>query len=154
MSEQIKGGERLLISSGGTGSDIKLSDLVTYAKANLGGAVVANNATVAVVNSASGDSHNATASVTGQTLNNVALTSTVALVDNADAVPILNSAGATVGSSGAAVVAAGVQTAVSLVATNAMAVNAVKLVIPVSGTFVNGITLTVANGVITAGVLS
>lgn len=154
MAEQIKGRERLLVSSGGTAGDIGLAELVAYAKVQIGGAVVANGATVPVVNSAGADSHNATATVTGTTLTNVQLAATVALVDNADAVPIRNSAGTVVGSSGAAVVAAGVQTAVTLVATNALVVSAAKLTIPVTGTYVNGITLTVVNGVITAGVLS
>jgi len=154
MAEQIRGGERLLVSSGGTQGDMKLTDLVAYAKANLGGAVVANGGTVVVQNSALNDAHNATATVTGQMLTNVALAATTAIVDNNDVEVVTNSAGTTVTGTHNAIVTAGALASVKLASTVAPLVSGVKIVAPVTGTFVNGFTPTVVNGVITGVVLS
>lgn len=119
------------------------------------GATVANGATVAVVNSASADSHNATATVTGTTLTNVKLAATVAFVDNADTVPVQNSAGAVVAGTHTATVAAGVVSNVKLAATIAPVASGLALTgVTPTGTYTNTVTFTVAAGVITAIVLS
>lgn len=73
---------------------------------------------------------------------------------NGATVVVQNSAGAAAHNGTAVVTGAGVFTAVRLPATAAMVDTTVKIVIPISGTYVNGITLTVAAGVVTAGVLS
>lgn len=78
-----------------------------------GSVAVADGDTVAVVNSAGAESHNATAAVASDTLTNVKLADTVALVDDAQA-----------------------------------------LTVPVTGNYVDTITPTVADGVITGFVLS
>lgn len=60
-----------------------------YAGTPEGSALLADGATVSVVNSAGNDAHNATANVTGTTLDNVQLVlSTAALVDHTDATEI------------------------------------------------------------------
>lgn len=78
-----------------------------------GSAAVANADTVAVVNSAGANSHNATAAVTAGVLTNVKLAATAAIVDNSQ-----------------------------------------QLTVPVTGVYATKATLTVANGVVTAIVLS
>lgn len=108
------------------------------------GASVANGATVAVRNSTGGDSHNATAVVTGTTLTGVNLAATVALVDTADTLPLQNSAGTAAGNV-TATVAAGVVSNVRTPATAAIVTNGQQLTI--GGTTY---TFTVAAGVISA----
>ncbi len=120
-----------------------------------GGATVADGATVAVVNSASADSHNATATVTGTTLTNVKLAATVAFVDNADTITVQNSAGTAVAGTHTATVAAGVLSNVKLAATIAPVASGLALTgVTPTGTYTNTVTFTVAAGVITAIVLS
>lgn len=120
-----------------------------------GGATVANGATVAVVNSASADSHNATATVTGSTLTNVKLSATVAFVDNADTITVQNSAGTAVAGTHTATVAVGVLSNVKLAATIAPVASGLALTgVTPTGTYTNTVTFTVAAGVITAIVLS
>lgn len=87
------------------------------------GASIANGQTVAVRNSAGADSHNSTAVVAGSSLTGTNLAATVAMVDNADAVNIQNSAGAAAGAAGAAQVSAGVMGSVRLPATSAVTTN-------------------------------
>lgn len=156
MAQQITGSERLYVSSGGSGSDIQIADLVTYAKSKNTGATVANGAAVAVCNSSGADSHNATAVVTGTpgtpgTLTGINLAqATTALVDAVDSVPLVNSAGATVGSASAALVPAGLLTGVQLVATNAVVAQADAInVINSAGTITIPSTADVALGVVT-----
>lgn len=120
-----------------------------------GSVVLANGATVAVVNSASGDSHNATATVTGTTLTNVKFASTIAMVDSADTVVVHNSAGTNVAGTHTAEVAVGALTDVKLAATVAPVTSGQVLTgVTPTGTFITSVTFTVANGVITAIVLS
>lgn len=78
---------------------------------------------------------------------------TVAVVSNSDTVTVQNSAGAN-NHPATATVAGGVLTGAKLAATAAMVDNAQVLTIPITGTYVSKITLTVAGGVVTAGVLS
>lgn len=150
--------------------------------------------TVAVVNSAGADSHNATATVASGAITNVKLAATTAFVDNTDAVTVHNSAGTAVAGSHVATVAAGVLSNVKLAATIAPLANAATvaiqnsagtavgtgtvavaagvvsnvklpanvagvtdgagLTVPVTGTYVDTITPTVAAGVITGFVMS
>ncbi len=125
------------------------------AGAPAGSVVLANGGTVAVVNSASGDSHNAVATVSGTTLTNVKLAATMAMVDSADTVVVHNSAGATIAGTHTAEVAAGVLTDVKLAATVAGVTNGQALTgVTPSGVFATTVTFTVANGVITAIALS
>lgn len=115
------------------------------------GATVANGATVAVRDSSGGDSHNATAVVTGTTLTGVNLASTAAIVDNTDSISVVNSAGSSVNGQHNIVVNSG-----------AVSVRLASSVAPVTnGQTVNGVTgsgttatISVANGVITGIVLS
>lgn len=117
-------------------------------------AVVSNAGSVAVVNSASADSHNATATVAAGALTNVKLAATVAMVDNADAITMQNSAGTAIAGTHPATVTAGVVANVKLAATVAAVSNGVKVnAVSVTGSG-NFATFTVANGVITAIVLS
>lgn len=78
------------------------------------------------------------------------------VIQNADTLPgqIKNSAGAQA-SSGVAFVAAGALTEIRLAATDTIVKSTVKVVMPaITGSYVNGYTFTVANGVITGGVAS
>lgn len=118
------------------------------------GAVVLDGATVAVVNSANADSHNATATVTGTTLTNVKLPATVAFVDNTDTVVMQNSAGTVIAGTHTATVAAGAVSNVKLASTVAALTSGVKVnAISVTGTG-KFATFTVVAGVITAIVLT
>ena len=119
-----------------------------------GGAEINNGDTVAVVNSAGADSHNATATVTAGSLTNVKLAATVAMVDQGDTVTVQNSAGAAVTGTHTATVAAGVVSNVKLAATIAPVANGAALTVPVTGTYATTATFTVANGVVTGIVLS
>lgn len=76
-----------------------------------------------------------------------------ALVTEADTVSVTNSAGAAA-HDGTADVDGNTLDAVALAATTAMIDNAVALVVPVTGTYVDTITPTIAAGVVTAFVLS
>lgn len=119
-------------------------------------AIVANAGTVAVKNSVGTTvDAAAVATVAANAVTGIALAATKAVIDNAAAnVVVQNSAGAAVTSAGVAAVAAGVLSNVKLPATIAAVANAVKVnVASVSGTG-NFATFTVANGVITAIVLS
>ncbi|QYW02111.1 hypothetical protein CPT_Sonora_008 [Stenotrophomonas phage Sonora] len=112
-----------------------------------GGAAVTNGQTVAVRNSAAGDSHNATAVVTGgTTFTGVNLAATVAMVDNSDTVTVLPAAGTTPAQGSAtAAVAAGVVTGVRLPATSAVVTNGQTIAVT-GGT----VTISVAANVVTA----
>lgn len=133
---------------------IDAAQVAITAVGGAGGATVANGATVAVVNSASADSHNATATVAGATLTNVKLAATVAFVDNTDIVTMQNSAGAAVAGTHTATVTAGVLSNVKLASTVAPVVSGVKVNAgTVTGTG-NFATITVVAGVITGIVLS
>ncbi|WP_455296450.1 hypothetical protein [Brucella pituitosa] len=130
-------------------------DQVRGADADItGGAVVANGATVSVRNSAGANAKSATAVVTGTTLTGVNLPATTAMLDNAGAVTIQNSAGAAVAGSHTATVAAGVISNVKLAATIAPVANNAALTVPVTGTYATTATITVAAGVITGIALS
>lgn len=119
-----------------------------------GGAEVNDGDTIAVVNSAGADSHNATATVAAGAISNVKLAATVAMVDQGDAVTVQNSAGTAVAGTHPATVAAGAINNVKLAATIAPVVNGAALTVPVTGTYTDTATFTVANGVITGIVLS
>lgn len=110
--------------------------------------------TVAVVNSAGADSHDATATVTAGSLTNVKLAATVAMVDQGDTVTVQNSTGAAVAGTHTATVAAGVVSNVKLAATIAPVANGAALTVPVTGTYTTTATVSVANGVVTGIVLS
>jgi len=118
-------------------------------------AAVANGDTVAVHNSAGGDSHNATAEVSSNSLTDVKFAATIAMVDNSDTVVVKNSAGTTVTGTHTAEVAVGVLTDVKLAATVAPVLNGGTLTgVTPSGTYSTTVTFTVASGVITAIALS
>lgn len=111
-----------------------------------GTAAIINGGTVPVRNSASADSHNATAAVTGNTLSGVNLASTVSMVDNTDVVTVLPATGTTPAQGTAtAAVASGVLTGVRLPATSAVVTNG-RTIAVTGGT----VTLTVTNNVVTA----
>jgi ribosomal protein S12 methylthiotransferase accessory factor YcaO len=74
-------------------------------------------------------------------------------LSNGDTVAVVNSAGAA-SHNGTATVTTGALTNVKLAATAAMVDNAQQLTIPVTGVYATKATLTVANGVVTAIVLS
>lgn len=80
--------------------------------------------------------------------------STTALVADTAAVTLKNSAGTIVGTAGAAAVAGGALSSVNAPASTALVPSATKIVATVTGTYVNGFTPTVTNGVITSIVLS
>lgn len=119
-----------------------------------GAAPVLDTATVAVVNSAGADSHNAIAAVAAGALTNVKLPATVAMADNGDSVAIQRSSGTAVGAAGTVVVANGVVTAVRPPATTALAVAGAQTGITVTGTYTSGVSFTIANGAITGITLS
>lgn len=119
-----------------------------------GGAEINNGDTVAVVNSAGADSHDATATVTAGSLTNVKLAATVAMVDQGDTVTVQNSTGAAVAGTHTATVAAGVVSNVKLAATIAPVANGAALTVPVTGTYTTTAIVSVANGVVTGIVLS
>lgn len=79
---------------------------------------------------------------------------TTAVVGNGAAVVMKNSAGTTVGSNGTITVVGGVLTEAKAPATTALVVNAGAYTVPVTGSYATKATFTVANGVITAIVLS
>lgn len=119
------------------------------------GAIVSNGGTVSVVNSASADSHNGTATVSGAGLTNVRLAATTTMVDNADTIVVQNSAGSTVGGTHTATVAAGVLSNVKLAAPIAAVSNGFQLFgVTPTGTYATKVTFTVANGQIAAIVMS
>ena len=120
------------------------------------GAQVNNGATVAVRNSAAADSHNATAVVAGNSLTGVNFAATVAMVDNADSVPLGDATAVANGQdNGTAAVAAGVITRITLPTTDKIVKSTIKYLGPVpTGTWTNGYTFTIVNGAITAIVLS
>lgn len=129
--------------------------VLDYSTVTSASAAVANGATVAVHNSAGGDSHNATAEVAASTLTDVKFAATIAMVDNADTVVVKNSAGTTITGTHSAEVALGVLTDVKLASTVAGVVSGSTLTgVTPSGVYATTITFTVAAGVITAVVLS
>lgn len=89
-----------------------------------GGAEINDGDTVAVVNSAGADSHDATATVASGALSNVKLPATVAMIDQGDAVTMQNSAGVAIAGTHPATVTAGVLANVKLAATVAPVDNA------------------------------
>lgn len=118
-------------------------------------ATVSNGGNVPVKNSAGTVTKTGVATVAANAITGVALPAASAIIDNAAAnVVVQNSAGAAVSSAGVAAVAAGALTSVRLPATIATVANAAKVnAVSVTGTG-NFATFTVANGVITAIVLS
>jgi hypothetical protein len=114
-------------------------------------AFVGNGDTVAVHNSAGGDSHDATAEVSSNTLTDVKFAATVAMVDDTDTVVVHNSAGSAVAGTHTAEVALGVLTDVKLASTIAPVANSATVVVKNSaGTTVTGThTAVVAAGVLT-----
>lgn len=118
-------------------------------------AVVANGGNVNVKNSAGTVTKVGVATVATSAITGVALAATEAIVTNAAAtVVVQNSAGAAITSAGVAAVAAGALSNVKLPATIAAVTTATKYnAVSVTGTG-NFATFTVANGVITAIVLS
>lgn len=118
------------------------------------GAYVQKNAQLSVINSAGAATGvNATVSVTNNVASDVKLPATATIVQNAAAtIPVKTSAGTSITTSGVATVAAGVLTGVALPSSLAVVGNGM-LGITLTGTG-NKVTLTVVNGVITAGVLS
>ena len=118
-------------------------------------AAVANGDTIAVKNSAGADSHNATAEVSANTLNDVKFPATVAMVDNTDTVVVHNSAGSVIAGTHVAEVALGVLSDVKLASTVAGVTNGMALTgVAPSGSYTNTVTFTVTAGVISAIVLS
>lgn len=118
-------------------------------------AAVADGDTIAVQNSAGADSHNATATVANNAISAIKFPATVAMVDNVDTVTVKNSAGSSIAGTHSASVASGVLSNVTLASTVAAVVNGGTLTgVTPSGTYVDTITFTVANGVITAIALS
>lgn len=115
-----------------------------------GGAEVNDGDTVAVVNSAGADSHNATATVNTGSLTNVKLAATVAMVDQGDSVTMQNSAGTAIAGTHSATVTAGALANVKLAATVAPVTNSQSVTIQNSaGTAVAGThAATVAAGVV------
>ena len=80
---------------------------------------------------------------------------TSAVVANGGTLPVQNSAGTVADAAAVATVAGGAVTAVKLASTKAVVSSTVKVTMPVAtGTYVNGYTFTVVNGVITAAVAS
>lgn len=119
------------------------------------GAYVQKNASLPVLNSAGAStSVNATVSVTLNAASDVKLPATAAILSNSGSVFVRNSAGGGQTATGTAVVASGVLTGINLAATTAILASATKIVVPVTGTFVNGLTATIVNGTITGVVLS
>jgi hypothetical protein len=141
----------------GPGTYTVAGGAVTAIKLAATKAVVNNGDTVNVTNSA-GTAVPGTelAVVAAGLLTSVSLPATAAVVNQADAnVTVQNSAGAAISAAGVATVAAGVLSNVKLPATVAGVLNGVKITMPnITGTYVNGITFTVAGGVITGGVAS
>lgn len=114
-------------------------------------ATVANAAAVSVVNSAGADAHSGTATVADSALSNVKLAATVALVDNADTVPVFTSAGTAKVADGTVTVAAGVVSKVALPATATVLLNSGTVTVQTSaGTGNQTGTATVAAGVVSA----
>lgn len=118
-----------------------------------GTAAVADAATVVVQNSAGAAPHNATASVTGNTLTAVKLAATSAMIDNAAAVTIQNSAAAAVPGTHPATVANGVLSVVKLAATIAPVASGAQNITDVAGK-ASSATRTVASGAITTTILA
>lgn len=119
--------------------------------------VVTNNGTQVVSSSADVSyAVSGTYTIAASTVTSFKLPATATIVVNAAAtVPIRNSAGASISMAGVAAVAAGVLTGVALPAHAAGVLSGVKVTGPApTGTYVNGYTFTVTNGVITGIVLS
>lgn len=118
-------------------------------------ATVANGGAVTITDSNGTPAVAGTASISAGVLNNVAITSaTTAIVQNADVIPVKNSAGTTTASVTAAVVAGGVIASINMASQYAGVSNTGKQSVgTVSGSGTFG-TFTVVNGVITGIVLS
>lgn len=118
-------------------------------------ALTANGGTVAVANSVGGFQDNATTVVANGALGSVQLPATTTTIKNNANVQVQNSAGTVISSSCPAAVGSGVLSNVKLPSTVAAVTNAVKQTLPaITGTYTNGYTFTVTNGVITAIVAS
>lgn len=118
------------------------------------GAYVQKNASIPVLNSAgAATTVNATVSVTNNVASDVKLPANAACVKDTGVVVLRDWAGVDPVNTTAAV-AVGVITFVKLPSTVKCITSGTKVVVPVTGTFVNGFTPTVVNGVITGIVLS
>lgn len=116
-------------------------------------AIVIDGGVLSVKNSAGADAHNATLSVSGNSVTALKYANTVAVVDNNDSVNVENSAG-NLDSAATAVVASGVLTSVKLASTKTILTTAVAVTgVTVTGTGTTA-TPTIVNGVLTAIALS
>lgn len=117
-------------------------------------ALVSNGGNVNVKNSAGTVTKVGVATVAANAISGVALPATSAIVDSGSAPVMQNSAGTAIPGTSVRTVAAGAESNIKLPATVAPVVNGVKInAVSVTGTG-NFATITVANGVITAIVLS
>lgn len=119
------------------------------------GAYIQKNAQIPVLNSAGATfGVNATVSVTNNVASDVKLPSTAAVITAPGTVTVKNSAGGGDTAIANFTITAGVLVDARLPAAKAIVTSATKVVVPVNGTFVNGFTPTVVNGVITGITLS
>lgn len=138
-----------------TGTTTVASGVITGVTLPATAAMISNNNTVSVMTSAGTVTGAAgTAYVDGNsTLGGIKLPTTTAPVPDGATIATANSAGVAVGASGTAVVSGGLMTGFKLPATTAPIVNGTAVTCTVTGTYVNKITPTVVNGVLTGIVL-